>query len=71
MGPLLSRGSTKIFSKAGALGFSLSGSAPSDVFAPGHLGELNQVVPPGLVDAILEETGTRERWLRCLPYRVG
>ncbi|MFI1868880.1 hypothetical protein [Streptomyces jumonjinensis] len=28
-------------------------------------------MPPGLVDAILEETGTRERWLRCLPYRVG
>jgi hypothetical protein len=43
----------------------------SDVFEPGHLGELTQVVPPELVDAILEETGTRERRLRCLPSRVG
>lgn len=43
----------------------------SDVFAPGHLGELTQVVPPELVDAVLEETGARERRLRCLPSRVG
>lgn len=41
-----------------------------DVFEPGHLGELTQVVPPELVDAILEETGARERRLRCLPSRV-
>ncbi|WP_043486179.1 MULTISPECIES: IS4 family transposase [Streptomyces] len=43
----------------------------SDVFAPGHLGELTQVVPPELIDAVLEETGARERRLRCLPSRVG
>ncbi|MFE5540985.1 IS4 family transposase [Streptomyces sp. NPDC056519] len=43
----------------------------SDVFAPGHLGELTEVVPHELVDAVLEETGTRERRLRCLPSRVG
>ncbi|MGQ5653753.1 transposase domain-containing protein [Streptomyces sp. EKR5.2] len=42
-----------------------------DVFAPGHLGELTQVVPLELVDAVLEETGARERRLRCLPSRVG
>jgi hypothetical protein len=41
------------------------------VFAPGHLGELTQVVPLELVDAVLEETGTTERRLRDLPSRVG
>jgi hypothetical protein len=40
-------------------------------FAPGHLGELTQVVPFELVDAVLEETGARERRLRLLPSRVG
>lgn len=43
----------------------------SDVFKPDQPGELTQVVPSELVDAILEETGTRERRLRCLPSRVG
>ncbi|MFF8619361.1 IS4 family transposase [Streptomyces sp. NPDC015350] len=42
-----------------------------DVFAPGHVGELTQVIPTELVDAVLEETGTRERRLRLLPSRVG
>ncbi|MFF2813873.1 IS4 family transposase [Streptomyces sp. NPDC058000] len=42
-----------------------------EVFAPGHLGELTQVVPLELVDAVLEETGAREQRLRCLPSRVG
>ncbi|GGT03712.1 hypothetical protein GCM10010254_25060 [Streptomyces chromofuscus] len=42
-----------------------------DVFAPGHVGELTQVIPTELVDAVLEETGTRERRLRSLPSRVG
>ncbi|WP_442818494.1 transposase domain-containing protein [Streptomyces sp. NBC_01320] len=42
-----------------------------DVFAPGHIGELTQVVPFELVDAVLEETRTRERRLRDLPSRVG
>jgi hypothetical protein len=41
------------------------------VFAPGHLGELTQVVPFDLVDAVLAETGARERRLRALPSRAG
>jgi hypothetical protein len=40
------------------------------VFAPGHLGELTQVVDFDLVDAIVEETGTRQRRMRLLPTRV-
>lgn len=41
------------------------------VFAPGHLGELTQVVPFELVDAVLEETRHVQRRLRDLPSRVG
>jgi hypothetical protein len=41
------------------------------VFAPGHLGELTWQVPFELVDAVLEETGARERRLRDLPSRAG
>jgi len=41
------------------------------VFAPGHLGELTQIVPFELADAVLEETRTRERRLRVLPSRAG
>lgn len=37
------------------------------MYAPGHVGELTQVVDFALVDAVLEETGTRERQLRLLP----
>ena len=40
------------------------------VFAPGHLGELTQVIGFALVDAVLDETRTRERRLRLLPSRV-
>ena len=40
-------------------------------FAPGHLGELTRIVPFELADAVLDETGTRERRLRVLPSRVG
>ncbi|MBV6703511.1 IS4 family transposase [Kitasatospora aureofaciens] len=40
------------------------------VYAPGHLGELTQIVDFSLVDAVLDETGTRERRLRLLPSRV-
>ena len=40
------------------------------VFAPGHLGELTQQIDFALVDAVLEETGSRERRLRRLPSRV-
>ncbi|TDC92495.1 IS4 family transposase [Nonomuraea deserti] len=40
------------------------------MFAPGHLGELTQLVPFEMVDAVLAETGGRERRLRDLPSRV-
>ncbi|MFG2038720.1 IS4 family transposase [Dactylosporangium sp. NPDC048998] len=40
------------------------------VYAPGHLGELTQIIDFDLVDAVLEETGTRQRRLRLLPSRV-
>ncbi|GAA0908697.1 MULTISPECIES: IS4 family transposase [Streptomyces violaceusniger group] len=39
-------------------------------FAPGHLGELTQVVDFALVDAVLEETGTVQKRVRLLPSRV-
>jgi Insertion element 4 transposase N-terminal/Transposase DDE domain len=41
------------------------------VFAPGHLGELTQLVPFELVDDILERTRAVQRRLRVLPSRVG
>ncbi len=44
--------------------------AARGVFAPGHLGELTQIVDFALVDAVLEETGRREKRLRLLPSRV-
>ena len=40
------------------------------VFAPGHLGELTQVVDFDLVDAVIAETGTGQRRVRLLPTRV-
>ncbi|MFI1735632.1 transposase domain-containing protein [Streptomyces acidicola] len=40
-------------------------------FAPGHLGELTQVVPFDLVDAVLDETRCVQRRLQDLPSRVG
>ncbi|MFJ1998744.1 transposase domain-containing protein [Streptomyces asiaticus] len=40
------------------------------VFAPGHLGELTQVVDFALVDAVVEETGTVQMRIRLLPSRV-
>lgn len=40
------------------------------VYAPGHLGELTQIIDFDLVDAVLAETGTREKRLRLLPSRV-
>jgi hypothetical protein len=46
-------------------------TAAGGAFAPGHLGELTQYLPFELVDAVLEETGTVQRWLRLLPSRVG
>jgi hypothetical protein len=44
--------------------------AAGGVYAPGHVGELTQIVDFALVDAVLEETGTRERRLKLLPSRV-
>jgi Insertion element 4 transposase N-terminal/Transposase DDE domain len=39
-------------------------------FAPGHLGELTQIVPFEMVDAVLAKTGTTQRRVRDLPSRV-
>lgn len=39
-------------------------------FAPGHLGELTQIVPFEMVDAVLAQTGGVQRRLRMLPSRV-
>jgi hypothetical protein len=39
-------------------------------FAPGHLGELTQIVPFEMVDAVLAETRTVQRRVRDLPSRV-
>ena len=41
------------------------------VFAPGHLGELTQVIPFELADGVLADTRTAQRRLRLLPSRVG
>jgi hypothetical protein len=41
------------------------------VFAPGHLGELTQLVPFELVDDVLAQTKTVQRRLRSLPSRAG
>jgi hypothetical protein len=41
------------------------------VFAPGHLGELTQVIPFELVDGVLADARAAQRRLRLLPSRVG
>jgi Insertion element 4 transposase N-terminal/Transposase DDE domain len=41
-----------------------------DRFAPGHLGELTQLVPFDMVDEVLVETGTVQQRVRDLPSRV-
>ena len=41
------------------------------VFAPGHLGELTQVIPFELADGVLADTRAARRRLRLLPSRVG
>lgn len=40
------------------------------VYAPGHLGELTQVLDFDLVDAVAAETGTVQQRVRLLPTRV-
>lgn len=42
----------------------------SGVFAPGHLGELTQIVPFEMVDQALAATGTTQARIRVLPARV-
>ena len=42
----------------------------SGVFAPGHLGELTQILPFEMVDAALAATGTIQARTRLLPARV-
>jgi Insertion element 4 transposase N-terminal/Transposase DDE domain len=46
------------------------GATAVGVFAPGHLGELTQIVPFEMVDAVLAETRTVQRRIRDLPSRV-
>ena len=58
-------------SKFATVTFARAITVAEGVFAPGHLGELTQVVPFELVDAVLEETGAVQRRLRDLPSRVG
>ncbi len=36
-------------------------SGTDDVFAPAHIGAITQVIPPELVDAVLDDTGAREQ----------
>jgi hypothetical protein len=40
------------------------------VFAPGHLGELTQIVPFEMIDQALAATGTTQARIRVLPSRV-
>jgi hypothetical protein len=56
---------------AGVVEVRRSVTVAGGVFAPGHLGELTQVIPFELVDAVLAETGRTQRRLRDLPSRVG
>lgn len=46
------------------------GGLAGGAFAPGHLGELTQIVPFEMVDAVLEATRTVQRRTRDLPSRV-
>ena len=44
---------------------------PLDLYAaPGHLGELTQIIDPCLVDAVVAETAAGGRRLCLLPARV-
>lgn len=56
---------------SGVVSFSRTIRVAAGVFAPGHLGELTQVVPFELVDAVLAEAGAVQRRVRLLPLRVG
>jgi Insertion element 4 transposase N-terminal/Transposase DDE domain len=51
--------------------FTRAVTVAAGVFAPGHLGELTQLVPFELVDDVLARTRTVQRRLRVLPSRAG
>jgi len=51
--------------------FTRTVTVAAGVFAPGHLGELTQLVPFELVDDVLERTRGVQRRLRDLPSRAG
>jgi transposase IS4-like protein/DDE family transposase len=51
--------------------FTRTVTVAAGAFAPGHLGELTQLVPFELVDDVLARTRTVQRRLRDLPSRVG
>ena len=55
----------------GVVSFTRTVTAAAGVFAPGHLGELTQLVPFELVDEVLAVTKTVQRRLRALPSRAG
>jgi hypothetical protein len=55
----------------GVVTFTRAITVAAGVFAPGHLGELTQLVPFELVDDVLEQTKTVQRRLRSLPSRAG
>lgn len=46
------------------------GATALNVYAPGCLGELIEIIDPELVDAVLEDAGVRTQRLRLLPVRV-
>ena len=51
--------------------FSRAVTVAAGVFAPGHLGELTQLVPFELADEVLAQTKTVQRRVRDLPSRTG
>jgi Insertion element 4 transposase N-terminal/Transposase DDE domain len=56
---------------AGTVTFVREVTVAAGAYAPGHLGELTQVVPFELADAVLAETCRVQRRLRDLPSRAG
>jgi hypothetical protein len=46
------------------------GGVAAGVFAPGHIGELTQIVPFEMVDEVLAQTGAVQRRVRLVPARV-
>jgi hypothetical protein len=46
-------------------------TAAAGVFASGHLGELTQIMPFELADAVLSDTGSTQHRLRSKPAPEG